>query len=143
MIEQDETVNLTPAEYKIAMVKNQNDVILSRGDALCLRGYGNWDYEEIIQVYSTKQLEKPFECDVVDSFDNIEYTIERGIPVCTERQAFTDLLKDPKNEIQTLLEALGDYYFTHENSFDSLRLSAEQLSLLSKYENDAIHYWNY
>lgn len=95
------------------------------------------------QVYSTKQLEKPFECDVVDSFDNIEYTIEHGILVCTERQAFIDLLKDPKNEIQTLLEALGDYYFTHENSFDSLRLSAEQRSLLSKYENDAIHYWNY
>lgn len=49
----------------------------------------------------------------------------------------------PKNEIQTLLEALGDYYFTHGNSFDSLRLSAEQRSLLSKYENDAIHYWDY
>jgi hypothetical protein len=138
-----ETVYLTPAEYKIAMMKDNSNAVLSRSDALCLRGYGNWDYEETIQVYSTKQLEKPFECDVVDSFDNIEYTIEHGILVCTERQAFIDLLKDPKNEIQTLLEALGDYYFTHENSFDSLRLSAEQRSLLSKYENDAIHYWNY
>lgn len=138
-----ETVYLTPAEYKIAMMKDNSNAVLSRSDALCLRGYGNWDYEETIHVYSTKQLEKPFECDVVDSFDNIEYTIEHGILVCTERQAFIDLLKNPENEIQTLLEALGDYYFTHGNSFDSLRLSAEQRSLLSKYENDAIHYWNY
>lgn len=88
-----ETVYLTPAEYKIVMMKDNSNAVLSRSDALCLRGYGNWDYEETIQVYSTKQLEKPFECDVVDSFDNIEYTIEHGIPVCTERQAFTVFIK--------------------------------------------------
>ena len=139
----NEIIYLTPAEYKIAMVKDKEDTVLSRSDALCLRGYGNWDYEDAVQVQSKQYLNKPYNCDVVDNFDNIEYTIEHGILVCTERQAFIDLLKDPKNEIQTLLEALGDYYFTHENSFDSLRLSAEQRSLLSKYENDAIHYWDY
>lgn len=143
MIEQDETVNLTPAEYKIAMVKNQNDVILSRGDALCLRGYGNWDYEDSIHVYSKNTLEKPYVCKVVSNFDDIEYSIEHGISVCTERQAFIDLLKNPENEIQTLLEALGDYYFTHGNSFDSLKLPKEQQLSLNKYKDDAIHYWDY
>ena len=136
-------IDLTPAEYKIAMVKDKEDTVLSRSDALCLRGYGNWDYEDAVKVYSKQHLNKPYNCDVVDSFDNIEYTIEHEIPVCTERQAFSDLLADPKDELQTLLEALGDYYYSHNKSFDSLNFNLEQRSLLSKYENDAIHYWDY
>ena len=139
---QDGTVNLTPAEYKIAMVKNQADVILSRGDALCLRGYGNWDYEDSIHVYSKNILEKPYVCEVVSNFNDIEYSIEHGIPVCSERQAFSDLIADPKDELQTLLEALGDYYYTHNKSFDSLNFSSEQQRNLNKYSEDAIHYWN-
>lgn len=139
----NEIIYLTPAEYKIAMVKDKEDTVLSRSDALCLRGYGNWDYEDAVQVYSKQYLNKPYNCDVVDNFDNIEYTIEHGIPVCTERQAFIDLLKNPENEIQALLEALGDYYFTHGNSFYSLKLPKEQQLSLNKYKDDAIHYWDY
>lgn len=142
MNEQDETVNLTPAEYKIAMVKNQNDVILSRGDALCLRGYGNWDYEDFIHVYSKTTLEKPYVCKVVSNFDDIEYSIEHGISVCSERQAFSDLIADPKDELQTLLEALGDYYYSHNKSFDSLNFNLEQQEKLNRYSEDAIHYWD-
>ena len=136
-------INLTPAEYKIAMVKDKEGTVLSRSDALCLRGYGNWDYEDAVQVYSKQHLNKPYNCDVVDSFDNIEYTIEHGIPVCTERQAFSDLLADPKDELQTLLEALGDYYYSHNKSFDSLNFNLEQQEKLNKYSEDAIHYWDY
>lgn len=136
-------IDLTPAEYKIAMVKDKEGTVLSRSDALCLRGYGNWDYEDSVQVYSKQHLNKPYNCDVVDSFDNIEYTIEHGIPVCTERQAFSDLLADPKDELQTLLEALGDYYYSHNKSFDSLNFNLEQQEKLNKYSEDAIHYWDY
>lgn len=136
-------IDLTPAEYKIAMVKDKEGTVLSRSDALCLRGYGNWDYEDAVQVYSKQHLNKPYNCDVVDSFDNIEYTIEHGIPVCTERQAFSDLLADPKDELQTLLEALGDYYYSHNKSFDSLNFNLEQQEKLNKYSEDAIHYWDY
>lgn len=74
-----ETVYLTPAEYKIAMMKDNSNAVLSRSDALCLRGYGNWDYEETIQVYSTKQLEKPFECHGRSA--HVESAISR-IPLC-------------------------------------------------------------
>ncbi len=138
-----ETVRLTPAEYRIAMIKNNDDTILARGDALCFRGYGNWDYEDSVQVYSKKPLSAPYECNVVKNFENIEYSEEHGIPVCTERQAFIDLLNNPKNELQTLLEALGDYYYTHNKSFDSLNLPKKYQLSLNRYKDDAIHYWDY
>ena len=51
-------------------------------------------------------------------------------------------MDNPKDELQTLLEALGDYYYTHNESFDSLELNKSQTRKLNKYKEDAIHYWD-
>lgn len=137
-----ETISLTPPEYRIAMLKEQSDTILSRSDALRIRGYGNWDFNDCVTVYSNKQLDNPFKCDIVDDLNTIEYSVEHGIPICSERQAFVDMLNDPRGETQTLIEALGDYYYTHNKSFDSLNLGRNQIKILNKYKNDAINYWS-
>lgn len=135
-------IDLTPAEYRVTLLKGSDDKVLSRSDALCLRGYGNWNYDNSIKVYSKKELEKPYDFDIVDNFDNIDYSLLFGIPVCSEKQAFIDLMDNPKDELQTLLEALGDYYYTHNESFDSLELNKSQTRKLNKYKEDAIHYWD-
>ena len=88
------------------------------------------------------EYQKPYDFDIVDNFDNIDYSLLFGIPVCSEKQAFIDLMDNPKDELQTLLEALGDYYYTHNESFDSLELNKSQTRKLNKYKEDAIHYWD-
>lgn len=143
MREVDSMNGLSPAEYHVDMIKDNKDIILARADALCLRGYGNWDFDTSVQVYSKQKLDAPYECDVVDNFNHIDYSFIHGIPVCSERQAFIDLLNNPKNDTQTLLEALGDYYYTHGKSFKSLRLPKKEEQRLEKYSDDAIHYWEY
>lgn len=139
----DDMNGLSPAEYHVDMMKDNKDMILSRADALCLRGYGNWNFDNSVQVYSKQKLEAPYECEVVSDFNHIDYSLIHGIPVCSTRQAFIDLLNNPKDDIQTLLEALGDYYYTHGKSFANLKLSKKDEKKLQQYSNDAIHYWKY
>lgn len=116
---------------------------MARADALKMRGYGNWTFDKKIEVYSNNSLPEPFVCEVVNDIHEIDFDIEYGIPVCTERQAFIDVINDPRGDVQTLLEALGDYYYMHNKSFKELNLSKDLEEKLNVYKKDAIHYWSY
>lgn len=52
----------------------------------------------------------------------------------------TDLLNELHGDTKTLLEALGDYYHTHNMSFKDLNLSKESEEKLNAYKDDAIRY---
>lgn len=140
---ESEEISLTPPEYRIAMLENTKNTVLARSDALRMRGYGNWNFDKRIEVYCEERLPEPFVCEVVQDIHKIDFTIVHGIPVCTERQAFTDLINDPRGDTQTLLEALGDYYYTHNKSFSALKLDEDTEKKLRNYTEDAIHYWTY
>lgn len=54
-----------------------------------------------------------------------------------------EVVNDLHGDTKTLLEALGDYYQTHNMSFKDLNLSKESEEKLNAYKKDAIHYWTY
>ena len=63
--------------------------------------------------------------------------------VCTVEQAFTDVLRYVNGEEQTLIEALGDYYYMHNKSWKELTLPEDYQKAMEKYKYTAIHYWTY
>ena len=122
------------------------NVVLSHTSALeslgLFTGYVN---ENQIDLYATER--EPYEninYNIVTGFDGIETTIVGGVRCTTVNQTINDMLRDyDKIDEQALVQALSDYYHSHGESFDGLKIKPQYQSLFNSLKEWAVEYYDY
>lgn len=121
------------------------DLILCHASALeyheLFVGYLN---EREIDVYAKKKgQEENLIYHVVDNFDNIDYIQDGNVMVTTIDQTINDMLHNFDNtDVQALTEALAEYYYAHNNSFDGLNIKPENLTRFNEVKEWAVNYYD-
>lgn len=119
---------------------------------LILRGVSALEYLEYFVGYSgefeidvyakTKGVYSNINYRIVEAFDNIDY-ITHGKVLCTSfSQAVNDLLEEKNSDEQALSEALSNYYFSHDKSFDGLFIKEYNLKRFNSLKEFAINYYS-
>lgn len=120
------------------------DLILCGVSALeyleLFNGYVN---ESKIQVYAQNEGQfDNIEYHIVNSFDDIEYLNFDGVLYTTVNQTINDMLSDYDNiDELAFLEALSNYYFANNESFDNLKIKPENRDVFNQVKQMAIEYY--
>lgn len=120
------------------------DLILCGVSALeyleLFNGYVN---ESKIQVYAQNEGQfDNIEYHIVNSFDDIEYLNFDGVLCTTVNQTINDMLSDFDNiDELAFLEALSNYYFANNESFDNLKIKPENRDVFNQVKQMAIEYY--
>ena len=103
-------------------------------------GYVN---ESKIQVYAQNEGQfDNIEYHIVNSFDDIEYLNFDGVLCTTVNQTINDMLSDYDNiDELAFLEALSNYYFANNESFDNLKIKPENRDVFNQVKQMAIEYY--
>ena len=99
--------------------------------------------EKIIDVYAKEKGEyENINYNIVDNFNNINYTRYGNILCTTFEQTLNDMLLN-LNDIDemALTEALSNYYFSHNESFDGLNIYPENKSAFEYIKPLAAQYY--
>ena len=79
---------------------------------------------------------------IVNSFDDIEYLNFDGVLCTTVNQTINDMLSDYDNiDELAFLEALSNYYFANNESFDNLKIKPENRDVFNQVKQMAIEYY--
>ena len=121
------------------------DIVLCKTSALeCLGRFQGWLDEGIIDAYSETQ----------GKYDNIRYHIVENLNYidtqtigkvrCTTfDQTINDMLSDIESEdAQPLIEALADYYFENNESFDGLNIKEYLIPEFNQISIYAVEYYD-
>ena len=93
-------------------------------------------------VYSLRELNiSGVECTVLDSYDNLEITEQRGIRCTSETQTMWDLLRNDRDP-QVIIECIADWYFKHGESYSDLDVPDDISELFWDYAEDAKYYFD-
>lgn len=120
------------------------DLILCGVSALeyleLFNGYVN---ESKIQVYAKNKGQfDNIEYHIVNSFDHIEYLKFNGVLCTTVNQTINDMLANYDNiDELAFLEALSNYYFANDESFDNLKIKPENRDVFNQVKQMAIEYY--
>ena len=96
-----------------------------------------------IQVYAQNEGQfDHIEYHIVNSFDDIEYLNFDGVLCTTVNQTINDMLSDYDNiDELAFLEALSNYYFANNESFDNLKIKPENRDVFNQVKQMAIEYY--
>lgn len=125
-------------------VVQNKDLILRGVSALefleLFNGYVN---EKNIQVYAKAKGEfDNIDYKIVDSFDEIDYFNLNGVLCASINQTINDMLSDYDNiDELAFLEALSNYYFENDESFNNLKINPENEIIFNQIKNMAINYY--
>jgi len=133
---------MTIAEYYRSKLLNRKNVILYGESALDYMRLTNGGSAMLIEVYSTSTLNYPFISHKVKNFDNIQYQVIDGILVSTLSQALNDMFENEDTDLQVLDEALSNYYYQNNESFDGLQIKDCNIIKFNKEKEYAIGYYN-
>jgi len=131
-------------------VIGEKDLVLRHTSALeCLELFVGYFQEKLIDVYAKEKGEyENINYHIVDTFDGIDI-VKVGSLLCTsENQTFNDMLSKygtaDENTIdeQSLVEALSDYYFSHNRSFYGLQIKPENMERFNILKEWAMEYYN-
>lgn len=125
------------------------------GDNLILRGvsaleymqlFGGYCEEKKIEVYSTeKGVYDNIDYYVVDTFDGIEF-VRYGNTLCTSlSQTINDMLDgydDDDTDELALTEALSNYYYENNKSFDGIEVKKKNLKNFEIVKANAMEYYS-
>ena len=120
------------------------NVVLCHTSALEILGMFNGFMDESkIDVYSlSKGQYNNIHYHIVDTFDNIAIVEKFGVRCTTFEQTINDMLNDIYNADEwALTEALSDYYFTHNKSFNGLNILPENQMAFENIMQSAIEYY--
>lgn len=118
------------------------DCILAFETASDYLGTNKMAYRPKLCVYALQELEiTGVDCKIVDSFSNLEVVELDGIRCTSERQTIWDLLRYDRDQ-QVTVEAIADWYFKHNESFDDLNIPADLQETFNSFVDDAIHYFD-
>lgn len=79
---------------------------------------------------------------IVPSFNGIKTQNVGNITCTTFNQTINDMLQDVYIDRTALTEALANYYYSHENSFDGIIIDDDNEADFEEISNDAIDYYN-
>lgn len=123
------------------------DVILREESALLyLQLFNGYLGEDNINVYSRQAGE----CDHVnyrvvndDEFDRIMYFMDNNVMCSTLSQAVNDMLRNfDSADIEALAQALSNYYYSHNESFDGITILPENMANFNNIHDWAVEYYN-
>jgi hypothetical protein len=132
----------TPRKWLEDVVGGEELVLRCTSALECLNLFLGYLGETRIEVYAKKQGEyENIDYRVVDTFDNIEI-VKVGNLLCTSiNQTINDMLREfDYVDEQSLLEALSDYYFGHNKSFDGLTVDPPNIELFGSVKKWALEY---
>ena len=142
-------MSITSTRY-LSDVDWLQDVVQGKDLILCgvsaleyLELFSGYVNESKIQVYakSNGQFDN-IEYHIVDSFDNIDYINFDGVLCTTVNQTINDMLANYNNiDELAFLEALSNYYFANDESFDNLKIKPENLNIFNQVKQIAIEYY--
>lgn len=125
-------------------IASKENIILRNVSALeFLELFVGYAYETSIEVYA-KEKGKYNNVDyrVVDTFDGIEYIKFDNVLCSTVNQAINDMLHEYDiTDEQALIEALSNYYYSHNNTFNGLNIVQENIIQFNKIKEQAIEYY--
>ncbi len=118
------------------------DGILAFETASDYLGTNKMAYRPKLCVYALQELNiAGVDCTIVDSFSNLEVVELDGIRCTSERQTIWDLLRYDRDQ-QVTVEAIADWYFKHNESFDGLDIPMDLQEVFNSFVDDAIHYFD-
>lgn len=142
-------ISITSTRY-LSNVDWLQDVVQGKDLILCgvsalefLELFNGYVNESKIQVYAkSKGQFDNIEYHIVDSFDNIDYINFDGVLCTTVNQTINDMLANYDNiDELAFLEALSNYYFANDESFDNLKIKPENLNIFNQVKQIAIEYY--
>ena len=120
-------------------------LILRGRSALEYLGYfsGYRNYNEI-EVYALENGQfSNIYYKVVSNFSGIEYTQDGRVLCSTFSQAINDMISTfPYEDEQALVEALSDYYYRNNSSFEGLNIHTANQPLFETLKSWAIEYYD-
>lgn len=134
--------SITIQEYYKKYLWNRKNVILYGENALDYLRLTNGGWQPQIEVYATTNLPFPFKVHKVKNFNNIDYQIIDGVLVSTIDQSFNDMLADKNTDYQALDEALANYYYSNNESFEDLHILKKNLKRFNDEKEVAINYYD-
>ena len=131
-------MSITSTRY-LSNVDWLQDVVQGKDLILCgvsalefLELFNGYVNESKIQVYAKSK----------GQFDNIEYLNFDGVLCTTVNQTINDMLANYDNiDELAFLEALSNYYFANDESFDNLKIKPENLNTFNQVKQIAIEYY--
>ena len=130
------------SDYYTELLKNKKNVVLAKDSALEFYHLSNDAVCDSTFVYSSGKLNEPYISEVVDNFENIDYKILDGIMVTTLDQTINDILRDDNANLQPLYEALNKYYYTHNNSFEGIRIDEDNFEKFEQVSKESLQYYD-
>lgn len=134
--------NFTSNQERIGNIVTGEDVILRGAAAVEYMNYfvGHVYGNEKIDVYSLREGENEnVSYHIIDSFTGLDYFQDGDVLCSTISQAINDILADYETaDMQTLLEALNNYYYEHKKSYEGLIIAPENIELFNKIKPWAI-----
>lgn len=121
------------------------NVILCGVSALeCLGMFTGYVNETIIDVYAlSRGRYENINYIIVSSFDDIDYVRFDNVLCTTFEQTINDMLSDLENtDEMALTEALSNFYYSHNESFNSLHIKSENRFVFNNIQNYAINYYS-
>jgi hypothetical protein len=122
------------------------DVVLCHTSALeCLGQFPGYLNENQIDIYVTAR--EPYENInqyIVDSFDGMEIVNIAGLRCTSLNQTVNDMLRDyDVIDEQSLVQALADYYYSNNESFDGLRIAPQHADRFEAIREWATEFYTY
>ena len=119
------------------------NVILCYTSALEALGmYCGYVDESVIDVYAIEEGRyENIDYHIVPSFEGIEYQIVGKVRCTSFGKTINDMLGDIYIDRPALTEALANYYYSHNDSFDGIIISDENWSSFLEIKEDALDYY--
>lgn len=132
-------------EWFLSVLKGM-DVILSHTSALeCLGQFPGYVNENQIDVYATRR--GPYEninWFLVDGFDEMEIVNVAGLRCTSLSQTVNDMLRDyDLIDEQSLVQALADYYYSNDLSFNGLGIAPQHTGRFNAIKDWAVEFYSY
>ena len=118
------------------------DCVLAFETASDYLGTNKMAYRPKLCVYSLQELNiTRVDCSLIESYSDLEIVELDGIRCTSARQTIWDLLRYDRDQ-QVIVEAIADWYFKHNESFDDLNIPADLQEIFNSFVDDAIHYFD-
>lgn len=118
------------------------DCVLAFETASDYLGTNKMAYRSKLCVYSLQELNiTEVDCSLIESYSGLEIVELDGIRCTSARQTIWDLLRYDRDQ-QVIVEAIADWYFKHNESFDDLNIPVDLQETFNSFVDDAIHYFD-
>lgn len=128
-------------DYYIENMKFRKNAILRGESAAEFLEITDGHFSPLIKVYSTTSLPYPFIVKKIKNFKKIDYEIKDGVLVTSASQSIDDMISDKENDVQILDQAISNYYYRNNESFDGLKISKKNLDKFNKEIKHALKYY--